>query len=379
MRLEGPRSVTVILTATCNLRCAYCYQNRKQARRMSWETLRGAVDLLLGSRSRSLELWFGGGEPLLQFGLIRRAVAYAESACPPAKHLQFGFSTNGLLLDDDRTDYLAAHRFQLQLSFDGLPPAQDRRAPGSFPGLDTRLGRLRRRHPTWFAQQLSVAMTVNGANLPLLAGSVRYFLRKGVGTVKIAPQVTPDPDWRESSFEELRRQLGHVFEASRRFHRKTGRVPVSLFRKNGREPGCRRLGRWICGLARGRSLTVDVDGRVAGCVMLAESYQSFQTSFLRERVHALRLGRLSDPGLSRRLASFPDAVAKTRLFDGRSRKHSRFGRCGGCRYRCECFICPVAIGRLPGNTDVDRVPDVLCAFNRAGIDLRDRFPSGRAD
>ena len=113
--------VTVILTATCNLRCAYCYQDRKQPRRMGWETLRRAVDLLLGSRRRDLELWFGGGEPLLEFPLLRRAVGYAEAACPPAKRLRFGLSTNGLLLDDDRADFLAAHRFSMQ--------AQLRRSP----------------------------------------------------------------------------------------------------------------------------------------------------------------------------------------------------------------------------------------------------------
>lgn len=367
--------VTVILTATCNLRCVYCFQDRKQPRRMDWETLRRAVDLLLGSRRRDLELWFSGGEPLLEFTLLRRAVGYAEATCPPAKRLRFGLSTNGLLLDDDRADFLSAHRFSIQVSFDGLPPAQALRDPGSFRVLDARLGRLRRRYPTWFTDGLDVAITVTGANLAVLADSVQYFLGKGVRTLKIAPRVTPDPDWGDQAFVELERQMGRVFELSLRFYRRTGRVPVVLFRKTDEAPKRRRASRWLCGLAAGQALSVDVDGRVAGCVMLVESYQTFPTRLLRERVEGLRLGSLRDPGLPGRLAAFPAAVKATRLFDGRSRKHSGFGRCRSCRYRRECSICPVSIGRSPGNTDVDRVPDVPCAFNRVVLGYRSRFPS----
>jgi len=168
----GLRGVTVILTATCNLRCTYCFQDRKQPQRMRWETLRAAVDLLLGSRWDDLALWFGGGEPLLEFPNVRRAVEYAESACPARRSLHFGLSTNGLLLGDGCADFLAAHRVSTQISFDGLPAAQDRRAPGSFGPLDARLRHLRRRHPRWFAEELEVAITVTGGNVAVLAGGV---------------------------------------------------------------------------------------------------------------------------------------------------------------------------------------------------------------
>ena len=341
---------------------------------MDWRTLRASVDLLLGSRWDDLSLWFSGGEPLLELPQVRRAVEYAEAACGATRRVHFGLSTNGLLLDDRGADLLAAHRFSTQISFDGLPAAQDQRAPGSFRSLDARLRRLRRRHPRWFGEELEVAVTVTGANLAVLADSVDYFLERGVRTVNIAPCVTPDPDWTEESFVELRRQLSRVFDASMRFYRRTGRVPVVLFRKTG-EAGERGPAReWLCGIAGGHSLAVDVDGSVTGCVMLAESYQTFPTRLLRQQVRALRLGRLNDADLPGRLAAFPAAARAARLFDGRSSKHSRFGRCRRCRYRRSCSICPVSIGRIPGNTDPDRVPDVACAFNRIALEYRSRFP-----
>jgi len=342
---------------------------------MSRETLRAAVDLLLGSRERDRLLWFTGGEPLLEFPSLRWAIAYAEAACPARRQARFGLSTNGLLLDDERADFLAAHRVTTQLSFDGLPAAQDRRRPGSFGPLDACLRSLRRRHPRWFARDVEVAVTVTGANLSVLADSVAYFLARGVRTVSVAPQVTCDRQWTRSSYLDLARQLGSVFAASVRLYRRTGLVPVTFLRRPAPNGSGASASERLCGIGTGRTLTVDVDGSVAGCVMLAESYQTFSTPLLRDRVAALRLGRLDEPGLSRRLASFPDALDAAALFDGRSRKRSSFGRCRDCRHRGSCSICPVSIGRIPGNADPDRVPDVVCGFNRIALEYRDRFPA----
>jgi len=69
----------LILTAQCNLRCSYCYQNAKGARSMSWDTLQASIDLALQSPSPRVELTFTGGEPLLELELIRRGVAHAQS------------------------------------------------------------------------------------------------------------------------------------------------------------------------------------------------------------------------------------------------------------------------------------------------------------
>jgi len=67
-------SVGVVVTADCNLRCRYCYQDRKQPARISWFALSAAAAVYaLGGKPRST-LSFLGGEPLLVFPLIARAV-----------------------------------------------------------------------------------------------------------------------------------------------------------------------------------------------------------------------------------------------------------------------------------------------------------------
>src|SRR5512147_1013817 len=95
-------ALEVVLTADCNLRCAYCYQNAKRPRSMSWGTLRGALDLLLQSHCPEVEVLFLGGEPLLQFPLIRQAVAYVRTTRPRGKTVRYTLITNGTLLGEEQ-------------------------------------------------------------------------------------------------------------------------------------------------------------------------------------------------------------------------------------------------------------------------------------
>src|SRR5579862_9453936 len=112
------RALEVVLTASCNLRCSYCYQNAKQGRRMEWDTLRAGLDIVLQSTPPEVKVVFYGGEPLLELPLIRRAVAHVEGTRSAGKRVAYVMSTNGMLLDEETASFLAEHRFQTQVSFD---------------------------------------------------------------------------------------------------------------------------------------------------------------------------------------------------------------------------------------------------------------------
>ncbi len=364
-------AVSVVLTARCNMSCAYCYQDRRSGRRMSWRTLQGAVDLLLRSRQTEVTLRFYGGEPLLEFPLLQQAIEYAREACPPGKRLRFGISTNGLLLDDARADFLAHHRVETQLSFDGASEAQDRRRPGSFPALDGLLDRLRERHPTFFAKDLGVHLTLTGANLTSLARSIEYLVDKGVRTLSVGPRFTHDPDWQPDDIVELDRQLSRILERSLEHHLRTGEVPLSLFRAREGSPGTASDA--MCRVGQNGTLAIDVDGQTAGCLLFAGSYQGLEAPLLRERIPGLRLGSFSDPAFPERLAALPAALRDAGLFDHKEEKHSRYGRCGRCHYLEDCLVCPMSTGHVPGNSDPHRVSDLECAFNLVTLKYRDRF------
>ncbi len=63
------RTLTLILASGCNLRCTYCFQHPERPARMTWRVLREALDLLLASTRRTVDVVFTGGEPLLAFPL----------------------------------------------------------------------------------------------------------------------------------------------------------------------------------------------------------------------------------------------------------------------------------------------------------------------
>lgn len=369
------RDVQVILTAGCNLRCSYCYQNDKKAQAMSWDTLRAAADLLLASHEPNRRLLFIGGEPLLEFPLIRRGVEYLEAKRPPGVTVGYGVATNGTLLADDHADFLAAHGFDVQLSFDGVAPAQQLRGRGTFAVLDRLLDRLEAGHRELFKRKLTVAITLVPATIRHLADSIEYFLGKGVGRITISPAITHQPDWREEMIEALSEQFDRMHRASLEHYRRTREVPLQTFRREQQEmsDAPRRLS--MCGIGGGSTVTVDANGQVHGCVMFAESYQVLPTAFLRTRLGAMRMGDLRAPELPQRLAAYPAAARAAGIFDDKQDKYSSYGRCGECRFLRECSVCPVSIGHDPANTDPRRVPDFQCAYNLVSLRSRERFPA----
>jgi sulfatase maturation enzyme AslB (radical SAM superfamily) len=368
------RAVDVILTAACNLRCAYCYQRARPAGRMRWETLTAAVDWLAASRRAEVAFGFYGGEPLLEEGLLRRGVEYALRVLPSSRRrVRVHLTTNGTLLDLELASFLAAHRVEVQLSFDGVRAAQDRRAASTFAVLDARLDELRQAQPVFFDRHLSIGVTLTGANLTSLAESIDYFLARGVRTIVVAPRLTPDPDWSVDSEVELDRQIARVWATSLVHYRRTGRVPVTLFRRTAGR-GERRDPPGYCGGGRGDAVTVDVDGRVTTCVMFAASYGALPPGPLGKRLDRLRLGHVPDPDLGRRLSAYPAAARATGLFDPNTRRRSRKGPCRRCRWRRDCMICPAGIAHIPGSRDPHLVPELPCAFNRVAARYRARFP-----
>jgi len=170
---ERLRYINLVLTAECNLRCGYCYQNAKKPLRMPWETLRAALDLALGSAGFEVGVYFLGGEPLLEFPAIRRAVEYLEKNRPRGRRFSYGISTNGTLWTDEICAFLIDNRFETQISFDGVPDAQKSRGEETFDVLDRLLDRLREEHPSFYRRSVRVAVTTSPETMPHLAESRR--------------------------------------------------------------------------------------------------------------------------------------------------------------------------------------------------------------
>jgi len=376
--LDDVDTLEVILTAGCNLRCVYCYQNDKKPRRMSWPTLRDALDLVVRSANPSVEVLFLGGEPLLEFPLIRQAVEYVRATQGPDKTVTFAIVTNGTLLGEEEAGLLAAHDFDTYLSFDGVAAAQELRGPRTFPLLDALLDRLAQDRPHFLRERLTVGLTLTPATVRHLPESIAYFLRKGVAKIALSPIVTHDPSWAPEKIAVLEDAFAEVFRICLRHYKRTGAVPLEMFRKSGGGADTDRHGPregLTCSAPTGRVLAVDVDGQVHGCAVFIESYQGFASPFQRARVDALRMGDFRAPQFPGRLAMYPGAARETGLFHGKQDKYSSYGRCGECRFLDSCSICPASTGNIPGNTDPRRIADFPCAYNLVALAYREQFPA----
>ena len=118
---------------TCNLNCSYCFasQGRYQGDRalMSFEVGKRAMDFLIensGTR-RNLEVDFFGGEPLMNFDMVKKLVAYCrEQEKIHNKNFRFTMTTNGMLIDDDVIDFCNKECHNVVLSLDGRKEVHDR-------------------------------------------------------------------------------------------------------------------------------------------------------------------------------------------------------------------------------------------------------------
>lgn len=117
----------------CNLNCSYCFasQGKYHGDRalMSFEVGKRALDFLIensGSRT-NLEVDFFGGEPLMNFDVVKQLVAYARSIeKEKKKNFRFTLTTNGVLIDDDVIDFANREMSNVVLSLDGRKEVHDR-------------------------------------------------------------------------------------------------------------------------------------------------------------------------------------------------------------------------------------------------------------
>ncbi len=118
---------------TCNLNCEYCFasQGKYQGERavMSLEVGKRALDFLIensGTR-RNLEVDFFGGEPLMNFDVVKQLVSYARvREKETGKNFRFTLTTNGILIDDDVIDFANREMSNVVLSLDGRKEIHDR-------------------------------------------------------------------------------------------------------------------------------------------------------------------------------------------------------------------------------------------------------------
>lgn len=127
------KAMCLLISQDCNLRCKYCFASTgdygEGRKLMTFETGKKAIDFLINNSGDrvNLELDFFGGEPLMNFDVVKQIVKYARSKEKEYnKNFRFTITTNGMLLTDDKIDFINEEMSNVVLSIDGRKEVNDR-------------------------------------------------------------------------------------------------------------------------------------------------------------------------------------------------------------------------------------------------------------
>ena len=205
----------------CNLRCKYCFASTGDfgggRKLLDAETGKKAIDFLLkySYGRRNIELDFFGGEPLMNFDVVKEVVDYARSKEEEyGKNFRFTITTNGVLLDDAKIDYINKEMSNVVLSIDGRKEINDLLRPavngkGSYDVIVPRYQRLveKRRNNEEDRWQYYVRGTFTKHNLDF-AKDVMHLNELGFDQISIEPVVSED--YRDYAITE--KELPRIFE-----------------------------------------------------------------------------------------------------------------------------------------------------------------------
>ena len=194
------KAMCLLISQDCNLRCEYCFAETGDfgmgRSLMSLETGKKAIDFLLeksGNRE-NLELDFFGGEPLMNFDVVKEIVKYArEREKEYGKNFRFTVTTNGLLLTDDKIDFINKEMSNVVLSIDGRKCVNDRmrhRVDGTG-CYDTIVEKFRKTVDARGDKEYYVRGTYTKYNLDF-SEDVFHLYEQGFDQISVEPVVAPE-------------------------------------------------------------------------------------------------------------------------------------------------------------------------------------------
>ena len=205
------KALCLHIAHTCNLNCDYCFasQGKYHGERavMSFEVGKRALDFLVenSGKRRNLEVDFFGGEPLMNFEVVKQLVAYARSIEKEKnKNFRFTLTTNGMLIDEDVIDFANREMSNVVLSLDGRKEIHDRHrvdyaGKGSF---DRIVPKFKQLVDSRGGKNYYMRGTFTHEN-PDFLEDIKVMLDLGFSELSMEPVVCPEGDPAELTREDL--------------------------------------------------------------------------------------------------------------------------------------------------------------------------------
>jgi uncharacterized protein len=183
----------IVPTLRCNNRCGYCQVSRQGPSSIGYdmtpEVADKAIEFTFRSPARRLKVEFQGGEPLLQFPLVKHIVEKcSEKARAQARNVDFVICTNLSLLDDDILEFCAAHDVYFSTSLDGPRALHNLNRPNpDFESYDQTVSGISRVREALGRDKISALVTTTRASLSQPVAIVDEYLRQGFNSMFLRP------------------------------------------------------------------------------------------------------------------------------------------------------------------------------------------------
>jgi len=197
------QTLVLNVTSKCNLSCGYCYEygedriveSTTKPRFMNEETARQSVDFMFSEAgdSPTVNLTFFGGETLLNFKMLKSALAYARDRAEPlGKQVNASLTTNATLLREEIIDWIVENDVGVTVSIDGAREQQDKfrvfsNGMGSYDLVVPNVKELLRRHRR---RPVGARVTLTGQNLDVASIYRHLYEELGFWEVGFAPVTT---------------------------------------------------------------------------------------------------------------------------------------------------------------------------------------------
>lgn len=173
---NGLEMLILQVTQQCNFRCNYCaysgnYLNRVHSnKKMTFSIASRAIDYLIAHSKNNHTVWinFYGGEPLLEFELLKKCIEYAEEKIE-GKNIKFAMTTNGYLLKGEVMEFLYEHNVKITISIDGPKEIHDKNRRlvgnnrGSYDVIMNNLASIREKYPDYI-ESISINSVIDTQN-----------------------------------------------------------------------------------------------------------------------------------------------------------------------------------------------------------------------
>jgi uncharacterized protein len=275
----------LMLTENCNLNCEYCFISFKNKfNRMTELISKKSIDFLLSNskKKKKLGVFFMGGEPLLEFDLIKATVDYAKEKLKNSdKKIAFSMTTNGTLFNDKILSYMKKNKITFMLSLDGTKKTQDmfRKLPsgaGSYDKTVSLIPLMKKFFPSF-----PVRVTPMPESISELFENIKHLsLDLGLSSFIVGPAT--NTVWNKKSLKLYEEQMLKVIHWIKK--QKSDKNRISILNLKSDSPSEKNAA--VRGCMAGRtSFTVTTDGNFYPCSKMLG---------LNKKQGIFRLGSLSD-------------------------------------------------------------------------------------